>query len=539
LIGAERSEQVLLEELARLRARLASLEAAADRTATLPREELEEALNRMAYGAALLLNELAECQQIEQSYQTVVEDMPALICRFAPDGTLTFVNEHYCRYFSRSRRELVGHNFFEFIPEDQREGVRVHYAGLTPGRPSVTYEHSVIAPDGSLRWQRWTDRALFDHAGRAIEYQSIGADITEQKQAEQVLRESEQKFRALAEQSPNMIFINKEGRIVYANAAAEAALGYTREEFYAPDFDLRCLIAPENHAAVEASFSAHLRGEEVSPSDYVLLARDGRCIPAILSTRLIDYEGGKAILGIATDITERKHVEEQREKLIEELDAFAHTVAHDLKAPLSVIVGFADLIVTEFSEGLEPELAEYLTKINQFAQKVSAIVDELLLLSSVRDADVPITPLDMGPLVAAAQQRLALEIKQQQATISAPETWPAALGYGPWVEEVWTNYLSNALRHAGPSLRIDLGAQPQPDGMVRFWVRDSGQGIEPEVQARLFKPYTAAGRAGARGHGLGLSIVRRIVERLGGKVGVESEVGRGSTFFFTLPAAQA
>ena len=102
---------------------------------------------------------------------------------------------------------------------------------------------------------------------------------------------------------------------------------------------------------------------------------------------------------------------------------------------------------------------------------------------------------------------------------------------------MWANYLSNALRHAGPSLRIELGADPQPDGMVRFWVRDSGRGIAPEMQARLFTPYTPGVRARPRGHGLGLSIVRRIVERLGGAVGVESEVGTGSTFWFTLPAA--
>ncbi len=110
-----------------------------------------------------------------------------------------------------------------------------------------------------------------------------------------------------------------------------------------------------------------------------------------------------------------------------------------------------------------------------------------------------------------------------------------ALGYGPWVEEVWANYLSNAIQYGGRPPRVELGATEQADGMVRFWVRDNGPGLTPEEQARLFTPFTRLDQVRAKGHGLGLSIVRRIVEKLGGQVGVESEVGRGSVFTFTLP----
>jgi len=169
------------------------------------------------------------------------------------------------------------------------------------------------------------------------------------------------------------------------------------------------------------------------------------------------------------------------------------------------------------------------------------IVDELMLLGEVRKTGKQSTSLDMASIVEQAQQRVADIIAQYLAEIILPDAnkWPQAVGYGPWVEEVWVNYLSNALKYGGRPPRIELGATPQPNGMIRFWVRDNGNGLGPEDQARVFTPFTRLDQVRAKGHGLGLSIVQRIVEKLGGQVGVESEglPGRGSLFFFTLPDA--
>ncbi len=134
-------------------------------------------------------------RESEERYRALVEDMPALICRFLPDGTLTFVNEHYSRYYNKGKKELIGQDFFQFIPEEDRERVRAHFASLTPANSVISYEHKVWISDGVARWQRWTDRALFDAQERAVEYQSIGEDITEQKQAEVDLREAYQNLQ--------------------------------------------------------------------------------------------------------------------------------------------------------------------------------------------------------------------------------------------------------------------------------------------------------------------------------------------------------
>ncbi len=124
----------------------------------------------------------------EARYRALVEDMPALICLFLPDGTLTFVNSSYCSYFNKKSEELIGQDFFQFIPEQDQEKVRKNIKSLSYNKPAITYEHQVVTADGKIRWQRWTDRALFDEKRHLIQYQSIGYDITEQKLAEHELR---------------------------------------------------------------------------------------------------------------------------------------------------------------------------------------------------------------------------------------------------------------------------------------------------------------------------------------------------------------
>jgi signal transduction histidine kinase len=218
-----------------------------------------------------------------------------------------------------------------------------------------------------------------------------------------------------------------------------------------------------------------------------------------------------------------------------ELDAFAHTVAHDIKSPLNLMVGYARLLETEHRSFSDQELEEYLKTISRAGQRMADIIDELLLLASARQEDVETGPLDMAAIVASAQDRLSHEIQEHQVEISMPAEWPVATGYGPWVEEVWVNYLSNGIKYGGEPPRLSLGATRQPDGTVRFWIRDNGPGIAPEDQARLFIPFSQLNQVRVNGHGLGLSIVRRIVERLDGKVGVASQVGKGSVFAFTLP----
>ena len=231
----------------------------------------------------------------------------------------------------------------------------------------------------------------------------------------------------------------------------------------------------------------------------------------------------------------RDNAEKDQQKLIEELDAFAHTVGYNLREPLALIIGYTELLREQAR--LPEEFQVYLNAIARNGHKLSTIIDELQLLAGVRRAEVKLTPLNMTRIVAEVQQRLAYLIAEFQAKIIVSEYWPVALGHKPWVEEVWANYISNAIRHGGQPPRVHIGATAQSNGMVRFWVKDNGPGLSKEEQAQLFDEFTHLNQVHMKGYGLGLSIAQRIVTKLGGQVSVESEgiVGKGCIFSFTLP----
>ncbi len=228
----------------------------------------------------------------------------------------------------------------------------------------------------------------------------------------------------------------------------------------------------------------------------------------------------------------------EKERLIRELDAFAHTVAHDLKNPVGVTVSYGQFL-KKYRDKLTPaELEQYLDNITWNGYKMSNIIDELMLLASIRKEEVRPEPLNMAEIIEEVQNRLGFLLREYEADIIVPEasTWPKAWGYGPWIEEVWTNYLSNALKYGGRPPRVELGATVQ-DEQVQFWVKDNGDGLTPAEQKNLFIPFSRMSQVKTEGHGLGLSIVQRIMTKLGGSVGVESTgvAGEGSVFSFYLP----
>lgn len=239
----------------------------------------------------------------------------------------------------------------------------------------------------------------------------------------------------------------------------------------------------------------------------------------------------KAIRQSELSLTEQARSLQARNR---ELAAYDHTVAHNLKDPLSVILATTDAIF-HITDLTPEEVRAYLMQIHATAQAMDDMIDNMLLLSELGEVEPPVGPLNMAEIVSHVRLRLVHLVEQHRARIHYPVAWPIARGYAPWVEEVWANLMSNAIKYGGRPPEIELGASLRRDGMAMFWVRDNGAGLSVEAQAAIFKPFTQVGQVRATGHGLGLTIAKRIVERLGGHVGVESQVGRGSRFFFTLP----
>lgn len=216
-----------------------------------------------------------------------------------------------------------------------------------------------------------------------------------------------------------------------------------------------------------------------------------------------------------------------------ELKAYASTVAHNLKVPLNNIVLISHL-VTEKPNLTHAELKNYLQKLSATVYKIDGIINNLLLFAKVSSTEAPVEYVDMSGVLENVLERLNHLIEEHDVQMDIPASLPVAIGYGPWIEEVWANYLSNAIKYGGTPPCVELGASLQPDGTVRYWMRDNGPGISLRDQTRLFTAYSQVHPAHHSGNGLGLSIARRIVEKMGGQTGCESELGKGSVFFFTL-----
>ena len=241
------------------------------------------------------------------------------------------------------------------------------------------------------------------------------------------------------------------------------------------------------------------------------------------------------------EITERKNAYQQLKESNEELDAFSYTVAHDLKSPLGIIMGFAELLYENYSEFSKDEILKYLKIIINDSKKTQEIISALLLFANIKKSEVRLQNLNMGNIIKETIKRLEPIIKNSKTEIILPEIWPISFGYAPWIEEVWVNYISNAIKYGGKPPLIEIGTDNHKtknvsEGKVRFWIRDNGPGISPENQKRLFEKFERLDQLKIQGHGLGLSIVRRIVEKLGGDVGFENQ--NGSLFYFTLPSTE-
>jgi PAS domain S-box-containing protein len=339
------------------------------------------------------------------------------------------------------------------------------------------------------------------------------------------------------EMSDGMLVVDARGRVVDMNLAAQSALGLSAVETIGQPIT-HVLHSWENMDSSLVDKTEIRLGQDEGQRYYDMRISLLREQHGQLTGRLV----------VLRDITERRNMEQALRRanleLVarnEELDAFGHTVAHDLKGPLSVVIGQALLLTDKESALSEEQRHEASRAIAEVGFKLNNILEELMLLAGLRKERVEMRPLDMASIVAETAKRQSRMITQYQAVVEWPDaaTWPTALGHAPWVEEVWANYLSNAIKYGGRPPHVQVGARLTGNSAACFWVRDNGAGLSPEEQARLFVPFERLEQARVSGHGLGLSIVRRIVERMGGQVGVESEgaTGHGSMFYFTLPLA--
>ena len=441
--------------------------------------------------------------------------------------------------------ELIGKSWTNFVDKEDLLTMLSHHKARRKDQESTPkkYEVRLINSKGETR-NTILSVEMIPGSNRSIVSM---IDISKRKKAENLRIKSEERYRSLVNNLPVGVFRSTpQGIVLSANPAMAEIYGYDSvdELLKVPAKDYYTENNAREYMLSKLEKQACLLGHETQE-----WKKDGSKIWVSTNYKKVSNDKGEMqyIDGVIIDITEQKKAEHalhqhslQLQERNKELDAFSHTVAHDLKNPLGTIMGFADLLFEGYSELSKEEIMEYLNIIIKDGKKTQQIIDSLLLFANIRKSEIRTEELDMGDIVDESIQSLESMIEKFNAEIILPNTWPKAIGYTPWIGEVWVNYLSNAIKYGGKSPFIEIGVdkgkmENEQDGMLRFWVRDKGIGISTENQKLLFNKFERLDQVNTEGHGLGLSIVLRIIEKLGGQVGVESEIGHGSRFYFSLP----
>jgi PAS domain S-box-containing protein len=254
-----------------------------------------------------------ELRRSEERYRELAESISDIFFAMDQDLRYTYWNKASERLTGIQEKDAIGKSLTELFPDVKGTAMEQFYLERLRTKEPGTFvnRYNIGGRDSIFEINAYPTRN-----GLSI----FTKDVTDRKKAEKALRESEEKFRNLAEQSPNMVFINKKGRVVYANKRAEEVMGYAREEFYSPDFNFLTLIAPDSRELIKSDFAKHMKGEDTSPFEYKLVTKQGKIIDAMLISKLIDYEGEKAILGTVTEITERKKTEKNTSELLHDLN---------------------------------------------------------------------------------------------------------------------------------------------------------------------------------------------------------------------------
>ncbi|WP_168433361.1 sensor histidine kinase [Pontiella sulfatireligans] len=335
-----------------------------------------------------------------------------------------------------------------------------------------------------------------------------------------------------------VVVINIDGRIILINQRMEELLGYSKIEVQGESISL---FIPERLRAIhDKHISSYFSHPRIRPMgiglDLTGQRKDGKEIPVEVSLSNLEVDSGRIGLAFITDISARKAAETKLKKKNKQLDEFASIVAHDLNSDVSAIVGLSEMLIDAEDDFSAEETREYLQEIANGGRKLSEIIRELLLFARMEKGDCVFSRLKMTSLIAPVQERLKREIADRSASISIDESGHTVMGYGPWLEEVWFNYLSNALKYGGTPPIIEIGSRKENDTVV-FWIKDNGPGIAAEDLELVFNDGNDARKRIIKGNGIGLTIVKRIVEQLSGKAWVTSEPGQGSVFYLSLPSA--
>ena len=377
----------------------------------------------------------------------------------------------------------------------------------------------------------------------AVVISLLTINIIQRRRSAIALRKSEENFRRSLDDSPlGVRIVTQEGETIYANRAILDIYGYDSvEELKTTPTKNR--YTPQSYAEFKIRREKR-KGDDDDPFEYEIsiVRKNGEVRHLQVFRKEILWNGERQFQTIYQDVTERKRAEEERERLLaeiaaknQELESFVYTISHDLRAPLVSMDGFYSLLKRESQDQLGEQGQHYLERIRANVAHMNTLVTELLDLSRIGRVVGPEEEIDVGVLLKEIEEGLALKLEQEGVEFIVQQPLPAVRGDRGRIRQVFANLIENAVkfRSLERGLRIEVGCEEER-GFYRFHVRDNGIGILPQYQEQIFEPFRQLDR-GIEGVGMGLALVKRIVAYHRGRFWVESELGKGSTFYFTIP----
>jgi PAS domain S-box-containing protein len=477
----------------------------------------------------------------EENYRLLLDGVQDYaIFRLDPHGRVVSWNAGAERIKGYKAVEIIGQNFARFYLQkdiDQRKPEEQLRIAATSGRSEI--EQWRVRKDGSRFWASVVIAAIRDSSGHLLGFSEISRDMSERK-------ETEAKYRGLLEAAPDaMVVVNQGGQIVLLNVQAERQFGYHRNELLGQKVKN---IIPEGFAerliADGARTAADALAQQIGTGIELLGRRkDGSEFPIEIMLSPLESLDGMLVTAAIRDITQRKKSEEHLVKTVgelkrsnEELQQFAYVASHDLQEPLRMVASYTELLSRRYQGRLDSDADEFIAFAKDGCDRMQGLIQDLLTYSRAGANGQDLGEISCENALKEALLNLRVTIEETRAVVTHG-LLPALRTNERQLAQVFQNLVGNAIKYRGADVpHVHISAMENGGKEWIFSVRDNGLGIDPQYFDRIFILFQRLhGREEFKGTGIGLAVCKKIVERLGGRIWVESQPEKGSTFYFALP----